>query len=168
MDEGYQGFIVLTAGQIASGLANASAYEEERSRAEALAEIDRAKTAFFSNTSHEFRTPLTLMLGPLRTCWRDAAEGPSCADAAEIEAMHRNGVRLLKLVNTLLDFSRIEAGRAQAQVRADRPCRLYRRTGQHLPLRDAEGGTGIRGRMPALAARKSLLIAACGKRSFST
>ena len=119
MDDGYEGYLSLTAGQIASALSNARAYEEERSRAEALAEIDRAKTAFFSNTSHEFRTPLTLILGPLTDMLaRRPLQGPILADAAEIEAMHRNGVRLLKLVNTLLDFSRIEAGRVQAQFEA--------------------------------------------------
>jgi PAS domain S-box-containing protein len=110
-DTDYRGFVGLLAGQIAAGLANASAYENERKRAEALAELDRAKTTFFSNVSHEFRTPLTLMLGPLE----DALAGPHSALQGEnLQVVHRNGLRLLKLVNTLLDFSRIEAGRVQA------------------------------------------------------
>ncbi len=113
-DASYQGFLDLLAGQIASSLSNARAYEEERRRAEALAELDRAKTAFFSNVSHEFRTPLTLMLGPLEDMLgRPDGEVPP-DDRRRLEVVHRNSLRLQKLVNMLLDFARIEAGRAQA------------------------------------------------------
>jgi PAS domain S-box-containing protein len=114
LSEAYLGFMNLVCGQIASGLANASAYEEERRRAEALAEIDRAKTTFFSNVSHEFRTPLTLMLGPLEDVLARSGASPLADHRALVQVAHRNGIRLLKLVNTLLDFSRLEAGRAQA------------------------------------------------------
>jgi signal transduction histidine kinase/DNA-binding response OmpR family regulator len=115
LDERYRSFLGLAAAQIATAVANARAYEEERRRAEALAEIDRAKTAFFSNTSHEFRTPLTLLLSPIEDLLLRSGNAPTiAADRAEIELMHRNGLRLLKLVNTLLDFSRIEAGRFEA------------------------------------------------------
>ncbi|HEY0554868.1 MAG TPA: GAF domain-containing sensor histidine kinase, partial [Thermoanaerobaculia bacterium] len=110
LDDGYRGFLGLVAAQIAASIANAQAYEEERKRAEALAELDRAKTTFFSNVSHELRTPLTLMLGPL-----DDLLGRATGESRELLALiNRNGQRLLKLVNTLLDFSRIEAGRVQA------------------------------------------------------
>jgi len=112
-DDNYSGFIDLVAAQIAASIANAQAYEEERKRAEALAELDRAKTIFFSNISHEFRTPLTLMLGPLEDMLANPA-GPTPSERSQLETAHRNSLRLLKLVNTLLDFSRIEAGRVQA------------------------------------------------------
>jgi K+-sensing histidine kinase KdpD len=109
LDERYKSFFELVTTQIATSIANARAYEEERKRAEALAELDRAKTVFFSNVSHEFRTPLTLLLGPLE----DVLAKPEAEVPAEIRSLidvaHRNGLRLLKLVNTLLDFSRIEA-----------------------------------------------------------
>ena len=114
LDDAYRTFFELISTQIASGLADAQALEEERRRAEALAELDRAKTTFFSNVSHEFRTPLTLMIGPLRDLLVKR-DGELPGDAATaIEVAHRNGQRLLKLVNTLLDFSRIEAGRIDA------------------------------------------------------
>jgi PAS domain S-box-containing protein len=113
-DEGYQNFLELATTQIATAIANAQVYEEERKRAEALAEIDRAKTAFFSNVSHEFRTPLTLMLGPLEDTLSNSHGILPMGAAASLTVAHRNALRLLRLVNTMLDFSRIEAGRAQA------------------------------------------------------
>ena len=114
LDDTYRGFFDLVAGHLATAVSNARAYEEERKRAEALAEIDRAKTQFFSNVSHEFRTPLTLMLGPLEDVLAKPETSPLSDDRSLLRVAHRNGVRLLKLVNTLLDFSRIEAGRVQA------------------------------------------------------
>ncbi len=116
-DAAYESFLQLLAGQIAAVLANAQAYEEERRRAEALAEVDRAKTQFFSNVSHEFRTPLTLMVGPLEDALNDLANPLPSPQQDRIQTAQRNSVRLLKLVNTLLDFSRIEAGRVEATVK---------------------------------------------------
>jgi PAS domain S-box-containing protein len=112
LDEQYRSFLDLAAAQIAAAIAAARAREQERRRAEALAEIDRAKTMFFSNVSHEFRTPLTLMLGPLEEAL--AARDLPVMERLRLELAHRNSLRLLKLVNSLLEFSRIEAGRARA------------------------------------------------------
>ncbi len=115
LDEEYSGFVHLIAGQLAASLANARAYEAERRRAAALAEIDRAKTAFFSNVSHEFRTPLTLMLAPLEDLLARPEQDALPAEVrTSLLITHRNALRLLKLVNSLLDFARIEAGRAEA------------------------------------------------------
>jgi DNA-binding NtrC family response regulator/signal transduction histidine kinase len=113
-DDTYREFVRRIAEQIAIGLASARAHEQERRRAEALAEVDRVKTAFFSNVSHEFRTPLALMLGPLEEVLPEVRERLSPQRHEQLVTVRRNAVRLLKLVNTLLDFSRIEAGRVQA------------------------------------------------------
>jgi PAS domain S-box-containing protein len=113
-DDAYRQFVYRVTEQITIGLTSARAYEQERRRAEALAELDRAKTTFFSNVSHEFRTPLTLMLGPLEEVLPEASERLSPEHHEQLIAVRRNGFRLLKLVNTLLDFSRVEAGRVQA------------------------------------------------------
>jgi len=113
-DTFYRSFYELATAQVATAIAVARAYEEERRRAEALAELDRAKTAFFSNVSHEFRTPLTLMLGPLEDLLAEGTAPLAPADRERLEVAHRNALRLLKLVNTLLDFSRLEASRMRA------------------------------------------------------
>ncbi|OXM54966.1 histidine kinase [Amycolatopsis alba DSM 44262] len=113
LDDGYRGFIELVATHIAAGITSARSYQAQQRRAEELAELDRAKTVFFSNISHEFRTPLTLIMGPVQGLLSATSDLDDAA-RADLEVVHRNGSRLSKLVNTLLDFSRIEAGRMQA------------------------------------------------------
>jgi len=115
LDRGYRDFLDLATAQISRAVANLRAYEQERRRTAELAALDTAKTNFFSNVSHEFRTPLTLILGPLE----DLLAGPGLtADQRErLVPMQRNGLRLLKLVNTVLDFSRLESGRLHAAYR---------------------------------------------------
>ena len=113
LDQEYHTFLELVVGQVATAISEAQAHEAERQRAEALAELDRAKTTFFSNISHEFRTPLTLILGPLD----DLLQQPKALATGvqvQLEMVYGNGLRLLKLVNTLLDFSRLQEGRIQA------------------------------------------------------
>ena len=112
-DESYASHLRLVAQVISSGLSGAISYERERARAEQLAALDVAKTTFFSNVSHEFRTPLTLMLGPVE----DELSSPeqlSDVSRARLETVHRNALRLQRLVNSLLDFSTIESGRIKA------------------------------------------------------
>jgi signal transduction histidine kinase/methylmalonyl-CoA mutase cobalamin-binding subunit len=105
-------FHALIASQLETSISNARAKQHERERAQALADLDRAKTLFFSNISHELRTPLTLLLGPLSDVLASGSLPRS--DRELLEIAQRGGRRLLKLVNSLLEFSRIEAGRVEA------------------------------------------------------
>ncbi len=116
LDDDYHSYLQLVANNVATAVSNANAFEQEHQRAQALAELDRAKTDFFSNVSHEFRTPLTLMLGPIEETLRHTTLTGRERDALDIA--FRNGLRLLRLVNSLLDFSRVEAGRIQARYEA--------------------------------------------------
>lgn len=115
LDAEYRTFFSLVADQVGTAIQNARAAEQDKKRADALAEIDRVKTLFFSNVSHEFRTPLTLMLGPLEEMLA-RKKSRSAAEREQLALIHRNGLRLLKLVNTLLDFSRIEAGKVRTNL----------------------------------------------------
>ncbi len=115
-DEKYSSFLSLVGDQLATSFADIHVLEMERRKAEALAEIDRAKTVFFSNISHEFRTPLTLLLSPLEEVLSDA-EGMAGDTRYRLGVAYRNALRMQKLVNTLLEFSRIEAWRLEGQFR---------------------------------------------------
>lgn len=114
LDAAYRSFYGALASAVATGVANAGAYDDARRRAKALTELDRAKTTFFSNVSHEFRTPLTLMLGPVEDALAASDEPLPLLQRQRLEVVYRNGLRLQRLVNSLLDFSRIEAGRVRA------------------------------------------------------
>ncbi|HEX8761044.1 MAG TPA: SpoIIE family protein phosphatase [Pseudonocardiaceae bacterium] len=114
LDDDYRSFFDLVAGQVSTVVADVQAYQAERWRAEALAQLDRAKTEFFANISHEFRTPLTLIMGPLAELRAAPAVATDARSRENVEVVHRNGLRLGKLVNSLLDFSRIQASRLEA------------------------------------------------------
>ncbi|MEV1108402.1 ATP-binding protein [Micromonospora sp. NPDC049751] len=112
LDEAYRSFYQLLTQQVSTAVRNAQEYERERRRAETLAELDRVKTTFFTNVSHEFRTPLTLMLGPLADALADTAAPLTPPQRERVETAWRSATRLLTLVNSLLTFSSLEAGRA--------------------------------------------------------
>ncbi|MDQ4092320.1 MAG: ATP-binding protein, partial [Actinomycetota bacterium] len=114
LDDDYRSFFDLVAGQVSTVVADVRAYQAERRRAEELAQLDRAKTEFFANISHEFRTPLTLMMGPLAELRAAPTVATDARSRENVEMIHRNGLRLGKLVNSLLDFARIQASRLEA------------------------------------------------------
>jgi PAS domain S-box-containing protein len=123
-DSDYRVFIESIVAAIVTALNNIYSLEEERQKAASLAVLDKAKTTFFSNISHEFRTPLTLLLGPIE----DAMNDPSTTtrNKARMDVAYRNALRMQKLVNTLLQFSRLEAGRVQARFSRVDICSLTR------------------------------------------
>ena len=147
----YRDFFDLAAARISAAIANARAYEEERRRAEALAELDRAKTAFFSNVSHEFRTPLTLMLGPVEDVLAKPGDQllPDAPGAAHGRPPQRPAAAEARehAAGLLADRGGPRAGR----LRADRPGRADRRPGQQLPLGLRAGRARARRGLPAAA-----------------
>jgi signal transduction histidine kinase/CheY-like chemotaxis protein len=117
LDEEYRTFHQLLAAQVAGAVTDARAYAAERARAEALAELDRAKTTFFADVSHELRTPLTLLLAPLTDALAESGGELPAPVRDQLTLALRNGQRLRRLVDDLLEFVSIEAGRTAA-VRA--------------------------------------------------
>ena len=117
---------------------------------------------FFSNVSHEFRTPLTLLLG---TDGGGASTSDGSLQGEDLEAVYRNAQRLLKLVNTLLDFSRIEAGRVQASFEPTDLARTHHGSRQRVQI----GDRTRRARRWSSTARRcpspSTSTGRCGRRS---
>lgn len=116
-DAGYQEYLALVASSLGCVIGHARSVAGERRRAEQLVELDHAKTAFFSNVSHEFRTPLTLLLGPVDDLLAKALREGDDERRDRLDLIRRNALRLLRMVDSLLDFSRIEAGRIHADYR---------------------------------------------------
>ncbi|PRP88229.1 response regulator receiver ATP-binding protein [Planoprotostelium fungivorum] len=122
LDHHYSVFLQSIGSQITTVLVQIKNREEEAKRVKAMAELDREKTAFFSNMSHEFRTPLTLMLGPLDDLLQLDRNTPILHVEDSLQLIRRNSGRLLKLVNNLLNFTRIETGRMQLNMQPTNLC----------------------------------------------
>jgi signal transduction histidine kinase len=116
-DDQYKDFLELVVGNISQVLGTVEAFEEQKRIAEELALVDKAKTLFFTNVSHEFRTPLALMIGPLADSLNDVNHPLDNLQRERQLMIQRSTNRLLKLVNGLLDFARIEAGKSQITFR---------------------------------------------------
>ncbi|WP_300008609.1 SpoIIE family protein phosphatase [Pseudonocardia sp.] len=116
VDADYRSFLDLAADQVSTALTDVQAHEAERRRIDALAELDRAKTEFFTGVSHELRTPLTLIAGPAQDGLADVDAPLPPAQRDRMELIRRNSGRLRRLVDTLLDFARLEGGRLVADL----------------------------------------------------
>lgn len=116
LDDDFRGYVDLAAAQINRAIGDAQTYQAQRARAEALAQLDRAKNEFFANVSHEFRTPLTLIVAPAEDSLNDTEEPLAGAQRKRLTLIRRNAERLRHLVDDLLDFARIEAGRRQPEL----------------------------------------------------
>jgi signal transduction histidine kinase len=111
LDAAYAAFVKRVAHEIATVLVNVRSLQEARLRAEALLEIDRAKTMFLTHAGHELRQPLTLVLGPIEDLLT-SAEPLTEAQQRLLRCARRNALGLLRQASALLDFARVDAGRA--------------------------------------------------------
>jgi signal transduction histidine kinase len=87
----------------------------ERVQRENMEKLNRAKLQFFTNISHEFRTPLTLILGPVQSLFESGAGSKIIRD--QLHSINNNAQRLLRLVNQLLDFRKAESGNLKLRCR---------------------------------------------------
>ncbi|MDN5932185.1 MAG: response regulator, partial [Pseudonocardia sp.] len=143
LDPAYRRFLDLVAGQIDRAIADAQTFQAARLRAEQLAELDRAKTEFFTGVSHELRTPLTLISGPVEDALADREHPLPPPHLARLEVVRRNSGRLRRLVDTLLDFARLEGGRLTPQRTAVDLPELTRGIAESFAPAVARAGLGL-------------------------
>lgn len=110
-DHAYAAFLRRVAKEIGSALAGVRSLEDARRRAEALAELDRARTRFLANITHEFRTLVTLLIGPVEDLL-DEGDQLLPAQRTQLQCVRRSAYRVLRYVTGLLDFARVDTGRA--------------------------------------------------------
>ena len=109
-DEAYTAFAAMAARQLGVMITDAVSYQNERRRQQALEELDRARTEFFQNVTHELRAPLTMLLAPLQDILHEPGMVLPAAARDTVETSVRAGDRLQKVVDALLDLSRAESG----------------------------------------------------------
>ena len=109
-DEAYTAFAAMAARQLGVIVTDAVSYQNERKRQLALAELDRARTEFFQNVTHELRAPLTMLLTPLQDILDEPGVVLTAATRNTVETSVRAGDRLQRVIEALLDLSRAEYG----------------------------------------------------------
>ena len=109
-DEAYTAFAAMAARQLGVIVTDAVSYQNERKRQLALAELDRARTEFFQNVTHELRAPLTMLLTPLQDILDEPGVVLTAATRNTVETSVRAGDRLQRVIDALLDLSRAESG----------------------------------------------------------
>jgi len=112
LDADYDNWIHLIRSQLASSLVSVKAHEAEQLRLDTMVRMEKAKNAWFRGAAHDLRSPLTLVAGPLEDLLNSQV---TPAQKHHLTTAKRNVDRLLRLVNSLLDFSRLEAGRVEGR-----------------------------------------------------
>ncbi|HEX7210328.1 MAG TPA: response regulator, partial [Propionibacteriaceae bacterium] len=109
-DDGYTAFAVMASRQLGVMVTDAVSYQGELKRQQALQELERARTEFFQNVSHELRAPLTMLLMPLQDILDEPGVVLPAAARDTVETSVRAGDRLQRVIDALLDISRAESG----------------------------------------------------------
>ncbi|MHA6782251.1 SpoIIE family protein phosphatase [Pseudonocardia saturnea] len=156
LDTEYRRFLDLVGGQVNTAIATAEAFRSQRERADQLAELDRAKTEFFTGVSHELRTPLTLIAGPAEDALADREHPLPPPHRARLEVIRRSSGRLRRLVDTLLDFARLEGGRLVPQRTPVDLAELTRGIAESFAPAVTRAGLGFAVECPALPSTVSV------------